>query len=126
MRGIPSPYSGIDRSTKPKRKIHPQTTPLHRRSIMCPKRCPFYGFRWPDRQSRLVHIGGAECGLDIDRNGPCKMESTGREVDFRSCEIASAARVYLDCGADRIRFYPPGAPEGIALDAWTDRVMGWP
>ena len=89
------------------------------------KRCPFYGFRWPDRQSKLVYIGGNECGLDLDRNGPCKMEATGQEVNFCLCDVAQAARTYLEVGADRIHFRPGGDGEEVGLEAWTDQVMGW-
>lgn len=89
------------------------------------KRCPFYGFRWPDRQSKLIHVGGGECGLDIERNGPCKLEAAGREVNFWQCEVAAAAQVYLNAGADRIRFFPPGTEEAIGLEEWTERVMSW-
>jgi hypothetical protein len=86
------------------------------------KRCPFYGFRWPERKPGLVHVGGSECGLDVEKNGPCQMERQGRQVDFWRCEVAHAARNYLEVGADRIRFNPPGE-EGVGLQAWTDRVM---
>jgi hypothetical protein len=88
------------------------------------KRCPFYGFRWPERQAKLVHVGGNECGLDVETNGACKMEAAAQQVDFWHCEVAHAARVYLEAGSDRIRFYPPGAPNGIGLELWTDEVMG--
>jgi hypothetical protein len=86
------------------------------------QKCPFYGFRWPERQSTLFHVGGNECGLDVEKNGPCQMECQGMLVNFHRCEVAHAARAYLQAGADRIRFYPPGE-EGIGLEAWTDRVM---
>jgi hypothetical protein len=89
------------------------------------KRCPFYGFRWPDRQSKLVQIGGNECGLDIEGNGPCKMEAEGREVNFCLCEVADAARMYLELGGHRIRFCSADSSEEIALEEWTDQVMGW-
>lgn len=90
---------------------------------MVRKGCPFYGFRWPDRQPKLVYVGGGECGLDIDGNGPCRMETSGMPVNFCRCEVANAARLYLVAGADRIRFYPPEEPEGISLEEWTDLVM---
>lgn len=83
------------------------------------KRCPFYGFRWPERQTRLYQVGGNECGLDIHENGPCQMEVTGREVNFHICELAAGLRVYLDWAEKRIGFYPGG----LALDEWTNQVM---
>lgn len=89
------------------------------------KRCPFYGFRWPARQSRLVQIGGNECGLDIEENGPCRMEAAGLEVNYVLCDVANAAQMYLELGADRIRFRAGGSSEEISLEEWTDQVMGW-
>lgn len=53
------------------------------------------------------------------------METTGREVNFCLCEVANAARAYLDVGADRIRFSGGGGSEEIGLEEWTDLVMGW-
>ncbi len=69
-------------------------------------------------------MGGNECGLDIDHNGPCRMETAGLQVDFWRCDVANSARVYLDAGANLIRFYPSGAPEGVGLELWTEKVMG--
>ena len=88
------------------------------------KKCPFYGFRWPDRQLTLIHVGGNECGLDIDENGSCKMETAGQEVNFCECEVAANAQAFLKAGADRIRFSAPGGTEKIGLEEWTDVVMG--
>src|ERR1051326_7514907 len=87
------------------------------------RKCPFFGFRWPDRTSDLYQIGGSECGLDLDNNGPCRMELEGCEIDFDHCPTADAARWFLAAAEDRIRFYPSGTEQGIPLDDWTDRVM---
>jgi len=87
------------------------------------KRCPFYGFRWPERKSDLFEVGGSECGLDIDRNGACRMELEGSAVDFRRCEVAAAATLYLELGSGRIGFYPSGANRSVPLPEWTRRVL---
>lgn len=86
-------------------------------------RCPFYGFRWPDRTTRLVHVGGDECALDLDENGPCKMQMAGRTVSMHYCEIAEKARPFIDVMIDRVRVYPDGASPGIPFSEWRDRVM---
>jgi hypothetical protein len=52
------------------------------------------------------------------------METAGLQVDFWRCDVANSARVYLDAGANLIRFYPSGAPEGVGLELWTEKVMG--
>jgi hypothetical protein len=96
----------------------------HHESVILLKKCPFYGFRWPDRQLDLYQVEGAECGLDLDQNGPCKRESVGLTVDFYCCEVAAKARMYLKVGADRIRFHPVGVPVGIGLKEWTHQTTG--
>jgi hypothetical protein len=78
------------------------------------KRCPVYGFHCPDRQPTLIHVGGNECGLDIDNNGPCKMETDGREVNFWPCEVAAKEQPFLKAGAARIGFFA------------TDESEDWP
>lgn len=86
-------------------------------------RCPFYGFRWPDRTTQLNHVGGNECGLDLDVNGPCKMEQEGRTVCMDYCDVAGRAKPFIDVLLHRIRVYPSGAPDGLAYVEWRDRVM---
>lgn len=92
---------------------------------MALKRCPFYGFRWPDRKSALIQVGGAECGLDFEGRGACKMEAAGWNVDFYRCEVAQAAQVVLGVAGHLVQFYPSEASSGIGLEAWTDLVMGY-
>lgn len=86
-------------------------------------KCPFYGFRWPERRPDLIAVGGNECGIDVDRNGPCRMEAKGCAANYSYCEAAADARVYLTLGSDRIRFFPSGLAEGVPLEAWTNQVM---
>lgn len=85
-------------------------------------RCPFYGYRWPDRQMSLVQVNGNECGLDFDLNGPCKMEICEVIPDIRTCQFADFARVFLAFAQDRIRFYPAPHAEGLSLSDWTNQL----
>lgn len=87
------------------------------------KRCPFYGFRWPERSANLVQVGGSECGLDLEGNGSCKMEALGFETNFHRCEIAAGLRVFLLLAAHRTRFFPDGDTQGIPFEEWSDLVM---
>jgi hypothetical protein len=77
-------------------------------------RCPFYGFRWPDKTTDLVQIGGNECGLDLDHNGPCKMEQQGRTVNFDYCEVALQWKPVLETFRNEIRFCGSGEPVRFA------------
>ena len=92
-------------------------------TFMVSPRCPFYGFRWPDRKMDLVQMGGNECGLDFDINGPCKMETCGLTPDARACQVAEFARAFLSVAENRMRFYPAPYTEGLSLRKWTDCVM---
>src|SRR5438067_2363336 len=67
-------------------------------------RCPFYGFRWPERSSELRYIGGNECGLDFEDKGPCLMERDGRTVNYFACPVALSLRGALVAAKDHIRF----------------------
>src|SRR6185369_2452016 len=89
-------------------------------NAMTPPRCPVYGFRWPARNLNLVAVGGNECGLDLDINGPCQMELAGRAADFSRCETAFAANNFLSIASHRIRFFPSNEGEGVGLVAWTN------
>jgi len=86
-------------------------------------RCPFYGFRWPERSADVIAVGGNECGLDVDNNGPCRMEAAGLAVDFCGCRTAGVARPFLSIGAARIRFFPPDVAGGVGFEDWTNEVM---
>ena len=92
---------------------------------MTSQKCPFYGFRWPDRKADLIDVGGNECGLDLDNNGACTMESQGCAADFSRCEAAASIKIFLwfGSGSSRIRFFPSGSAVGIAFEDWTNQVM---
>ena len=66
--------------------------------------CPFYGFRWPDHSSTLRQAGGNECGLDIQQNGPCRMEFTCRPVNYFTCPVVQGRRVLLEAAGHLIEF----------------------
>jgi hypothetical protein len=87
------------------------------------EKCPFYGFRWPDRTATLFGIGGSECGLDLEGNGPCLMEASGCAIDYRRCEVAERMKPFLSFGASKMRFIPAGSTQLIAFEDWTNRVM---
>ena len=57
--------------------------------------CPFYGRRWPERTLTLQFIGGNECGLDFDSNGPCGMEIEGHAVSYFDCSLAQSKQHFL-------------------------------
>jgi hypothetical protein len=87
-------------------------------------RCPFYGFRWPARSSNLLEVGTAECALDLDGHGPCRMETEQRLVDFERCARRSEWKNLIDAGKKYIRFHGaelPGA--GVPLELWQHEVM---
>ena len=85
------------------------------------RRCPFYGFHWPDRGANLWWSGGAECGLDLDRHGPCRMEREHGEVDYCRCPLRVTSQNLLDAGKHHIRFYAPELPpDGLPLEIWSE------
>ena len=90
---------------------------------MRPGKCPFYGFRWPERKTDLIEVGGNECALDFDNQGPCKMASHGYEADFSCCDTALKARFFLAAIADRIRFIPRGAQGPVPFSEWSEQMM---
>lgn len=97
-----------------------------RELILCrPRpRCPFYGFRWPARGSNLIETGGAECGLDLDGHGLCRMESDNQPVDFESCARKSEWKNLIEAGKHHIRFYGAELPcNGVPLEQWQQAVM---
>ena len=57
--------------------------------------CPFYGCRWPERTLALKFIGGNECGLDFDSNGPCVMEKQGRTPSYFDCSLVQSKRHFV-------------------------------
>jgi hypothetical protein len=81
-------------------------------------RCPFYGFRWPDNTRDLIQVGGNECGLDVQRNRPCKMEQEGRTVNFDYCDVPVKWKPLLDAFRHQIRFRILDAPEPVSLANW--------
>ena len=89
--------------------------------MSCSK-CPFYGYRWPERTTDIYQVGGNECGLDFDANGPCKMESSGRSIDFRECEIVARAGAFLSVVANRIRFVEWDHGDTISFAARKDEI----
>ena len=67
-------------------------------------RCPFYGFRWPDRSTTLRYVGGIECGLDFDRHSSCVMKMEGRSVSHFSCPVVRAKWNFLQAGKHLMHF----------------------
>ena len=90
---------------------------------MTASKCPYYGFRWPKRSLQLIQVGGNECGLDLDVNGPCRMEAVGLTPDFRVCQFAEFARIFLSVAADEVRFLRSNDAEALPLKAWTELVI---
>ena len=86
-------------------------------------KCPFYGFRWPERRSELVDVGGHECGLDFDEQGACRIAAEGGEIDFQHCKTAARAKPFLSVIANRVRFVRLPSPDGMPFSAWSDLVM---
>jgi hypothetical protein len=87
-------------------------------------RCPFYGFRWPERSRSLSDTGDNECALDFERNGPCIMEAQGKEPDLDACPVPVPIRPLLDASRKTIIIHPAEfAPEGVSLEDWTRQVM---
>ena len=87
-------------------------------------RCPFYGFHWPEQGSNLMEMGTAECGLDLDGHGLCRMETEQRPVDFESCARRSEWKNFIEAGKRHIRFYGANLPgAGVPLDQWQQLVM---
>ena len=94
------------------------SAPTHR------PRCPFYGFRWPEKCRSLGDTGGNECALDFEQNGPCIMEAEGKHPDFDACQVPGAIRPLLEASGKTIVFYPAElGPDGIALEEWARKVM---
>jgi len=90
---------------------------------MPPRRCPFYGFRWPERTAHLIEAGGNECGLDLDIHGSCTMESAGAAPDFDRCQTAATLQWFLFLASRRLRFFPSGSTAGLAWKDWNHHVM---
>ena len=67
-------------------------------------RCPFYGFRWPERSTTLRYVGGNECGLDIGHYVPCMMETEGRTVNYFVCPVVHGEWNFLQVGKHLISF----------------------
>lgn len=88
------------------------------------RRCPFYGFHWPARGSHLFRGNSGECGLELNRRGPCRMEERENRVDFERCEARLRLGPLLDAGKRHIRFHAPEFPEGgLGFEAWKDCVL---
>jgi hypothetical protein len=79
--------------------------------------CPFYGFRWPARSATLQHVGGNECGLELETNEICAMEKDGRPVDFFVCPTALGRKPILDA-AKHLILFDSGAGEPDSLVEW--------
>jgi hypothetical protein len=79
-------------------------------------RCPFYGFRWPERNPVLRYVGGNECGLDLGRHEACAMEVEKRQVDFFACPVAVEQRHML---------YPAQHLIGFERDGRAQRLGEW-
>lgn len=87
-------------------------------------RCPFYGFHWPARGSRLFRGNAGECGLELAERGLCRMELRENRVDFEQCEFRRSLNHLLEAGRRHIRFYAPDFPEeGLRFEVWTDRIL---
>lgn len=87
-------------------------------------RCPFYGFHWPARGSNLVDTGTAECGLDLDQHGVCRMETNEAPVDFDRCALRSERKHLIEAGKRHIRFHGAELPrDGVPLEKWQHLVM---
>src|SRR5215471_7142279 len=91
--------------------------------VTVPARCPFYGFRWPDKTSDLHQDGGNECGLDVECNGPCAMEMDGRTVNYDYCEVPVRWKPMFEAFRDRILFHLAGKSSPICYRQWRDMVM---
>lgn len=66
----------------------------------------------------------AECGLDLDRHGLCRMETEQSPVDFDSCVRRSEQKNLIEAGRRYIRFHGPELPgEGVPLEQWQSVVM---
>lgn len=86
-------------------------------------RCPFYGFRWPEKSSELTPVGGNECGLDMESNGPCAMEAAGRHVNYFACPVAIERKTLLDA-AERLISFGSGDGHLETLEEWKSS-NGW-
>ena len=86
-------------------------------------RCPFYGFAWPEKTSRLRHVAGNRCGLALDRFEPCAMEAAGREVDMEECPTAARLAYFVRSAGPVIAFITPEHPEGLSYAAWRDTML---
>ena len=86
------------------------------------KRCPFYGFHWPEKTRALHDSGGNECALDFQANGPCTMETNGKEPEYDSCPLIRPIRALLESAGRHVTFYPAEIPDGISMAEWTRRA----
>lgn len=87
-------------------------------------RCPFYGFHWPPGSNNLKQVGTPECGLDLDGQGLCRMETEQRPVDFEICARRWERKNLIDAGRKYLRFHGaelPGA--GVPLELLEHEVM---
>lgn len=88
-------------------------------------RCPFYGFHWPARSTDLIEVGAAECGLDLDGHGLCRMETEQNPVDFERCGRRAEWKNLIEAGKRYIRFHGAGLPgAGVSWEQWQQLVMG--
>jgi len=99
------------------------------RSCGTRSRCPFYGFRCPDKTTGLTEVGGKECGLELDAHGSCLMEMTGKIVDYVSCPVALHYRNVAEIAAPTICFFPTSSPGnvpegGVPFERWRRHVIG--
>jgi hypothetical protein len=65
---------------------------------------PVLGYHWPDLTPVLRHVGGNECGLDLEHHGPCAMELERRDVNYFACPLVVGMRHRLNPVEPLIRF----------------------
>jgi hypothetical protein len=78
--------------------------------------CAFYGFRWPERSLQLFHVGGNECGLDWEGNGPCQLEMEGQTPSYYRCPRVFRMRDQLWVARSQIEFRAPAG--NTTLEKW--------
>jgi hypothetical protein len=88
-----------------------------------PCACPFYASYWPERTSTLVHVGGNQCGLEVDLSVPCYLEIERRPVNYYTCSLMYARRPLLDSCRNIIIFTRGDAR--FTLAQWEQAQKGY-
>jgi hypothetical protein len=83
--------------------------------------CPFYGYRWPDRQPVLEYAGDNNCGLQLDMAKPCVMELGGETPAYDICPMTLALRFQVD-SVRRLIVFRDGEQEVRLID-WHSRPV---